>query len=505
VLRARASFFRNLLVATDTCVVAGSVIAAYFVRFGPLARWYPPAEAPDTIGFARHSIPVIAATAITMLVFLASNLYVARRDQRLHVELRAILRATVMAVLLTFAFVSFFSRILFDGRDPSRLQYVTWAGLLFVSMTVWRIVFRSAVRKLRRRGWNLRHVAIIGTGRLGQIACRTLRRNGWTGLNPVYFVTHEPRATRPQCLDLPVRGGLEDLEAVLEQNVVSGVFIALPARRAGELPRLLERLQRFPVDVRVVPDMNPSHLPINMTAGELEGMPILSIRETPLAGWGGVTKRALDLVGGLAALAIFAVPMAVIAVLVRLSGPGPVIFRQERMSLNGQCFSLFKFRTMRTDLDERTVLARAAEAAGAAAAEEDPETGPADAAAARRHWTRRDDPRITGVGRFLRKTSLDELPQLFNVLLGEMSLVGPRPERPELIARFRDDWRGYMLRQNVKAGMTGWAQVNGLRGDTSLRKRLQYDLFYIRNWSLLFDLRILWMTIFRGFVHPNAH
>jgi exopolysaccharide biosynthesis polyprenyl glycosylphosphotransferase len=231
------------------------------------------------------------------------------------------------------------------------------------------------------------------------------------------------------------------------------------------------------VDVRVIPDINPRYLGHNMHLSELEGMPILSVRESPLNGLGGACKRVLDVVGALACLAVFAPIMLAVAACVRASSPGPVIFRQRRVSLGGEEFNILKFRTMFHADDER----------GAAA------------------WTTRDDPRVTGVGRLLRQTSLDELPQLFNVLRGDMSLVGPRPERPELIARFREDWRGYMLRQHVKAGITGWAQVNGLRGDTSLRKRLQLDLFYIRHWSLGFDFKILWLTLFRGFVHRNAH
>jgi exopolysaccharide biosynthesis polyprenyl glycosylphosphotransferase len=226
-------------------------------------------------------------------------------------------------------------------------------------------------------------------------------------------------------------------------------------------------------------------MPLNMAVSELDGMPILSLRESPLTGWGRVTKRTLDVVGSIMALAVFAVPMALIVLFIRLGGAGPVIFRQERMSLNGQRFKLFKFRTMRHVSAESQALRDIGKGTDA--------------------WTRPDDERITRFGRFLRRTSLDELPQLFNVLFGEMSLVGPRPERPELIKSFREDWRGYMLRQNVKAGITGWAQINGLRGHTSLRKRLQYDLFYIRNWSIMFDLRILGLTLFRGFVHPNAH
>jgi Undecaprenyl-phosphate glucose phosphotransferase len=284
---------------------------------------------------------------------------------------------------------------------------------------------------------------------------------------------------------LPVRGGLNDLEKIFEPHDVSGVIIAVPMRMAAELPAMLSRLEKFALDVRIVPDMNPKYMPVNMAVSELDGMPVLSLRESPLAGWGRVAKRAVDLIGSIIGLLIFAIPMAIIALLVRLSGPGPVIFRQERMSLNGQRFKLFKFRTMHHVNDEIAKLSDAKPGTDA--------------------WTKRGDDRVTPIGKFLRRTSLDELPQLINVLLGEMSLVGPRPERPELIRRFREDWRGYMLRQNVKAGMTGWAQINGLRGQTSLRKRLQYDMFYIRNWSLMFDLRILWMTIFKGFVHPNAY
>jgi len=342
------------------------------------------------------------------------------------------------------------------------------------------------LRALRVRGWNLRHVAIIGTGRLGQLVVHTLRRNTWTGIHPVFFISHLRHTNRTECLGLPVLGGLADLKKTLDSEPdITGAFLALPGRMSALLPRLLMRLERYPLDVRIVPDMNPKYVPINMSASELDGMPVLSVRESPFSGWDRVTKRTLDLVGGLALIAVFAVPMIFVGLLVAIYGKsGPIIFRQERMSLNGQRFRIFKFRTMKHVEAERQALHDAGKGTTA--------------------WTRANDERITSLGRFLRRTSLDELPQLFNVVLGEMSLVGPRPERPELIERFREDWRGYMLRQNVKAGITGWAQVNGLRGRTSLRKRLQYDLFYIRNWSLMFDLRILWMTVFRGFTHPNA-
>ncbi len=482
-LQTQHQFFRSVLIACDTLVLVLAVVLAYHVRFGLLESWPSPEDGP--VRFATHAIPVLAAVPLMLVSLLMMGLYQPRRDQRFYYEATVILKACLIGVGLTIALISFFSKVLFDGRDFSRVQYACFMVLSIALLLSWRFAFRAALRRLRSRGWNLRHVAIIGTGRLGQVVCRTLTRNSWTGITPEFFLSHHPHTGRTTCGDLPVHGGLNDLERVLDRHDVSGLFIAMPGRMTAELPGLLQRLERFPVDVRVVPDMNPQYLPLNMTVSELEGMPVLSVRESPLAGWGRVVKRIIDVIGSLLALLIFALPMAGIAVLIRLSGPGPVIFRQERISVNGRRFKIFKFRTMRHVDAEAGALQ---EAEGGRAA-----------------WTRADDDRVTRLGRFLRRTSLDELPQLINVLLGEMSLVGPRPERPELIQHFREDWRGYMLRQNVKAGMTGWAQINGLRGDTSLRKRLQYDLFYIRNWSIMFDLRILWLTIFRGFVHPNAN
>jgi Undecaprenyl-phosphate glucose phosphotransferase len=488
VLRKQHRFFRSVLVAADTTIISAATVLAYSLRYGPFRDVFP-VPAGEPVAYSTHAIPLLTAAPIMVITMMWANLYLPRRDQRFYREAGSLLKSVVIGVGLTVATISFFSKVLYDGRDPSRFQYVVYAGLVLVMLVTWRFGFRVVLRFIRRRGWNLRHVAIIGTGRLGQVVYQTLRRNSWTGINPVAFISHHAATSRETCCDAPVAGGLGDLESILDDNDLSGVFIALPGRMAAEMPDLLLRLERYSVDVRVIPDMNPKYMPLNMAATELEGMPVLSVRESPLNGWGGLMKRLTDIVGGLAALAIFAVPMLVIALLVRSSGRGPVIFRQERMSLNGQRFRIFKFRTMKhVDAEARALQnANGAVPVGTEA------------------WTKRNDARITPIGRLLRRTSLDELPQLFNVLLGEMSLVGPRPERPDLIQHFRTNWRGYMLRQNVKAGMTGWAQVNGLRGDTSLRKRLQYDLFYVRNWSIMFDLRILWMTVFKGFAHPNAN
>jgi len=440
---------------------------------------------------------VLFVVPIALYVFSVFGLYRPMRDRSIWNEQSRVLRASLLAVgaVVLALWVLGSDFLTNSGSSAKPLGPLSWADTpakvqlgwlalllpLFVGLQRWML--RLMLRYIRSRGWNLRHVAIIGTGRLGQITCRTLARNSWTGIQVSYFISHHPKTSRRICLNRPVLGGLEELEVILERRPLDAIYLAIPSRHAAQVPDILKRLERFAVDVRIIPDVSPRYLPQSMTVGELEGMPILSYRECPLYGLGGFTKRLLDCSGAAAALVLFAPVMIVAAILVRLSGPGPIVFKQRRVSLGGEQFDIYKFRTMADAVQEASVV----ESGGTS------------------EWTQRDDPRITPVGKWLRKTSLDELPQLFNVLRGDMSLVGPRPERPELIARFRDDWRGYMLRQHVKAGMTGWAQVNGLRGQSSLRKRLQYDLFYIRHWSVLFDIRILFMTIFRGFVDPNAY
>jgi len=478
VLKEQHQLFRSVLIASDAAFILAAQLVAYVLRFEVLPH------DQGRYGYETHAIPLLLLPLMVVALFHA-GLYHPRRDQRFVKEAFVIGRAVVIGTILIITAYYLFRKQLTDGRDLSNLQFALFGGLVGVSLLSWRFTFRSILKSLRRRGWNLRHVAIIGTGRLGQVVYHTLMRNSWTGIKPKFFVTHQENAGQETCCDLPVLGGLGDTERLLDEHDVSGVFIALPQRLASELPGLLSRLEKHPIDVRVVPDVNPRYTPFSMATADLEGMPILTVRQSPLLGFGRFWKRTVDLIGASVGLIVFSPLMLVIAVLVRLSGPGPVIFRQPRASLGGRQFMLYKFRTMRhVDAEQQAI---------------------DDYGKGTEAWTDPADDRITRIGRILRRTSLDELPQLFNVLLGEMSLVGPRPERPELIARFREDWRGYILRQHVKAGMTGWAQVNGLRGKSSLRKRLQYDLFYIRNWSLTFDLRILWLTIFKGFVHPNAH
>lgn len=489
-LKQQHQLFSSLLVLVDLLVIVAACYAAWLFRLSALGQPLP--ELPgDWEASVRGSLCLYVAPIMLGAMWL-SGLYRPRRDKSLWGEYGEIIRVSLTAIVVLVVALYLMrnsiiaaptddatQRLVSANPDPGRVQFLALAVALPLFLSAHRTLFRWSLRQLRRRGFNQRHVAVIGIGRLGQVACNTIERNSWTGLSVAYFISAAERTERATCLGRPVHGGIADLERTLDKHRVDAVYLAVPSSRASRLPELLRRLERFAVEVRVIPDVLPRYLPQSMAVGELDGMPVLSYRECPTRGMGGISKRALDIVGSACGLVVFMPVMLACAIGVRLSGPGPIIFKQRRVSIAGETFKIYKFRTMGCMEDEQS---------------------PGDA-----RWTGRDDPRITPFGRFLRRTSLDELPQLLNVFKGQMSLVGPRPERPELIAKFREDWRGYMLRQHVKAGMTGWAQVNGLRGDTSLRRRLRYDLHYVRHWSLGFDLKILWLTVFRGFAHRNAH
>ncbi|MCC6429044.1 MAG: undecaprenyl-phosphate glucose phosphotransferase [Phycisphaerales bacterium] len=501
-LKQRHELFVALLCIADAAVVVLACAGAWALRRVMIEHFWPVSwENWIKEPLVLFNIPLVLAA------LWVSGLYQPRRDRSLISEQIQIIRACIAALVALVVLLWVVGNDVIggtEGYDPAlilgqkldagRLQIAALAILLPLLLGIERFCFRLALRAIRRKGLNLRHVAVLGVGRLGQITCRTLERNVWTGIKVSYFISHQDHTKRTNWLGHPIKGGLADLEQVLEKHRVDAVYIALPNARASVLSTVLERLERFAIDVRIVPDVQLRFTPARMSVSELDGMPILSYRENTQYGLGGLSKRGLDIIGSLVGIILFSPIMLACAAAISLTSRGPVIFRQRRVSLGGEQFNIYKFRTMRSVEDEQPI---------GPASEVSSDRPTADARI--EGWTDRDDPRITAVGRVLRRTSLDELPQLFNVLRGRMSLVGPRPERPELIARFREDWRGYMLRQHVKAGITGWAQVNGLRGQTSLRKRLQYDLFYIRHWSLWFDMRILVMTLFRGFLNPNAH
>ncbi|MBI4611001.1 MAG: undecaprenyl-phosphate glucose phosphotransferase [Candidatus Rokubacteria bacterium] len=464
-LKAHSKLLEHLTLAGDLVLICGSWVLAYYLRFWfgpiPVYRGVPP--------LGPYLILLVPIALVWAVAFKAFGLYRPRRLGSRVAEWVDIAKASTLGCLVLMAVMTFF----FRSFEFSRLVILYFWVLSVVSVSLSRAVFREALRFARRRGYNLRYALVVGSGELARTVVERLRQRPDVGMQVVGLVGDEKDGSDPGAARL---GGYGDLRSVMERFTVDHVILALPHEDYARLPMVLEEIGDDPVTIHFVPD---SLRFATLRAGieEFEGLPFLHLRESPLHGWNRVTKRALDLgLGGLALL-LAAPLMLLVALAIRLGSGSPVLYCQERMGLDGRRFWMLKFRTMEVD----------AEAA----------TGPV--------WAHPGDPRRTRLGAFLRAWSFDELPQLWNVLTGEMSRVGPRPERPVFVQEFRRRIPGYMLRHTVKSGMTGWAQVNGWRGSTSLEKRIEYDLEYIERWSLGFDLRILWLTLRQGFRNTNAY
>ena len=366
---------------------------------------------------------------------------------------------------------SFFAR-----GELSRTVVLMFAVLATAGLWATRLVLRIYLRALRRQGSNLRYVMVVGTGEPAVRLIEKLEQHPDYGITIRGLVTTDAARVGETVAGHTVLGTIRDLSELVENTGTDFVYVALARSDWQAEEEALIQLENSTVAVRLVPDLGRAYT-LNAAVEEIYGLPVVLVTETPEQGWNAVIKRAFDLALSATGLIVLSPVLAAIAIWVRLDSPGPVLYAQERVGVNGRRFRMYKFRTMRTD----------AEAEG--------EPG----------WTTADDPRRTGAGETLRRLSLDELPQLWNVLLGHMSLVGPRPERPVHVDRFRASIPRYMLRHHVKAGMTGWAQVNGLRGDTPLERRIEYDLYYIEHWSLAFDLRIIALTFVRVFRDASAY
>jgi Undecaprenyl-phosphate glucose phosphotransferase len=406
-----------------------------------------------------------ACVSLAALCFAFFRLYSLHRLRRASEELTALIKAMGLWLLLLL--------ILDLGEIGSRwflASFVTATTLiLFGFRRLWWLIIGS----LRAQGYNPTPVVIVGTGRVARRTARAIHHAGWTGMHVFGFIEDEPTQW---VSDLPIVGQIADLPRLILEQGISQVFIALPFQRYADVRRIYETLAESIVEIRLILDA-PRLAPLSLGTTKIDGLTVVGLRENPHLGLNVAVKRGMDLIlAGLALLVLAPVFFALI-VIVKCTSRGPIFYTQERCGLNGRRFKMIKFRTMVVDAEKQT--------------------GPI--------WASAQDSRTTAVGTWLRRLSLDELPQLFNVLRGEMSLVGPRPERPVFIERFRKSLPNYMSRHMVKAGMTGWAQVQGWRGNTSLRQRLRHDLYYITHWNPWFDLRILFLTLVRGFFHKNAY
>ncbi len=465
-LKAHSRLFEQLTLAVDLLLIGACWLAAYGLRFYVIG---PPLVTPGVPPLRDYLLQLLPILAVWGVAFRWFGLYRPRRLGSHLSEWADVARASTLGVLVLVAIMNF----AFKRYEYSRVVIVYFWALSIVAVSLWRAAFREALRVARRGGLNLRRALVVGGGEPAREIVAALRRRPDVGVQ-VVGVVGDKEAEAPA--GPPWLGRFEELRAVLDRQPLDLVFVALPHDDYGRLAAVLADIGDEPLAIHLVPDVY-SLASLRGGIEEFEGVPLIHLRESPLHGWNRVLKRAVDLAAGGLALALAAPLMAAIAVAIKVTSPGPVLLRQERMGLDGRRFRMLKFRTMRADAEA--------------------DTGPV--------WATEDDPRRTRLGAILRRWSLDELPQLVNVLRGEMSLVGPRPERPVFVEEFRRRVPGYMLRHTVKAGMTGWAQVNGWRGNTSLEKRLEYDLYYIERWSLGLDVRILLQTLWRGFSNKNAY
>ena len=399
-----------------------------------------------------------------------THLYEFRIGLKSSQEILRLSATNFLTVLLIIA-ITFFYRVITYSRVMFSLFLIISPVFLFFI----RRLFWSLIRRFRRLEIDIKKILVVGTSSLANKVVEQLEEFRYLGFQIVGYIS-EAKSSPNLIGDLPVIGSLSEVKYIVESEKIDEVYVALTSDFNDERDDLLKSLNDSSVDLRLVPDL-VDHMRLNAGIEQLGGLPVILLSQSPLFGWNTFLKRFMDISLSFLLLMVLSPILFLIALLVKLGSHGPIFYVQERMGLDGVSFQMYKFRSMKINAES--------------------DTGPV--------WAKSDDGRRTYFGTFIRKLNLDELPQLFNVLKGEMSLVGPRPERPFFVEQFRSTVPGYMLRHKMKSGITGWAQVNGWRGDTSLEKRIEFDLFYIENWSVGFDLKILWLTLWKSFLDKNAY
>ena len=452
--------------ASDVLATALALFAAYLIRFESV---WPTPKGPQPISNYLVLLPVIALLWPT--VFYFHRLYQTRRDRSAVDETLAVVVASSLSTLLLIGLLSFWRAYSFNR--PLLLIFLV-LDVLFVALCrlgIWRYL-----ETIWSAGVGVRRALVVGAGHGGKAVVDKLLDHPATGIKPIGFADDDPQKSGSDHRGVPVLGTTADVTGLLSRHEVDTVFLALPVEAHRTMLRILKEVGNEMVDLRVVPDLF-QYVTFKAGVEDFDGLPVINLTQVPLEGWNSLVKRTMDVVLSGAGLVLLALVYPFVALAIWLEDRGPAFYTQVRMGLDGRSFRIIKFRSMMVDAEAQT---------GAT-------------------WAQENDPRRTRVGAFLRATSLDELPQLVNVFRGDMSLVGPRPERPEFVQEFKEKFPQYMLRHRVRAGITGWAQVHGWRGNTSLSKRIEYDLYYIENWSLALDLKILWLTVRWGFLHKNAY
>jgi len=460
--------FNRLHVVLDALVIAGSYVLAWFILFGVRGE----------TGVLPHQI-YFEALLFVVPVYLILNslfgLYAPKRISGRRAEFYNIFRANTIGLLL-------FTLILFLGSKNQYLYHFSRRLVLLFYLfsiifeTLERYGIRFILRSMRKQGFNQKHILLIGYSHAAEGYIDRIRSNPQWGYQ-IRGILDDHKERGFEYHGIKVIGTIANLSTILGFNSLDEIAITLSLKEYEKLKDIVKECEKSGVHTKFIPDYY-NVIPTIPYMEDLDGLPVINIRHVPLTELhNAIPKRIVDIIGSIVGLVLFSPVMLVVAIAVKTTSKGPVIFAQERVGLHNKPFQMYKFRSMYVQTEEEEA----------------------------KEWTTQNDPRVTKVGKFIRKTSMDELPQFWNVLIGNMSLVGPRPERPFYVEKFKEEIPHYMIKHQVRPGLTGWAQVNGFRGDTSIEKRIEYDLYYIENWTMGFDFKIMFLTVFKGFVNKNAY
>lgn len=464
-------FLNNLHVLLDILIICASYALAWLLTI--VAPIFPAGHGvlPPQVYFTAL-IPIVPAY---LLLYWAFHLYEPKRTHSKRAELWHICQACAVGLMLLTSILFAFRRSGYFGNFSTRML-VAFSIIDITLTTIERFGIRYILSRLRRKGFNQKHVMLVGFSDASDQFIDACRRNPDWGYH-IYGIVDDIAEVGEGYKGVRVVGRISELEHILAQNTIDEIAITLPLAAYAKLDGIVHVCEKSGVHTKFIPDYN-NIIHSKPVTEDMDGLPVINIRNVPLTDPVKATaKRAVDICGALVGIILFSPIMLAVAILIKLTSPGPIIFKQERVGLHNKPFMMYKFRSMvqQTEADEK------------------------------KGWTVPGDPRVTRVGRFIRKTSIDEFPQFFNVLAGQMSLIGPRPERTQFVEMFKEEIPRYMIKHQVRPGMTGWAQVNGLRGDTSIYERVKYDIWYIENWTMSLDVKILFLTIFKGFVNKNAY
>lgn len=474
-------------IVLDALVILCAMVLSWWFRFRSGLMY---AADANHLKIEYYIKPALVMVPVYLVIYAILKLYAPKRIRPFYQEVAAIIQSNVIGMLV-FTMILF----IFELGDYSRKLLLVFGIINTALMIGERASVRVFIKTLRNKGYNKKHILVVGYNPLAEKFLRKIIRNKDLGYNVVAVLDEKAKARNTTCdKDLISQAGgraisigqgkkakwvghLEDIDQYLEEYDIDEIFITLKITQYEILGKILEVSEKQGVRANIIPDYY-KYVPSKSHIEELDGMQLINLRYIPLDRLGNrMAKRGFDIVVSLIAIIVTSPIMLITAICIKLSSKGPLIFKQERIGLNKKPFMMYKFRSMRVQ-----------------AAEDE-----------KAEWTRENDPRKTRVGTFIRKTSIDELPQFFNVLRGDMSIIGPRPERPYFVEQFKEEIPKYMIKHHVRPGITGWAQVNGWRGDTSISKRIECDIYYIENWSIWLDIKIVFLTITSGFINKNAY